>query len=221
MKPPADTRGRTEEEEGVRVLGRELSALVRLVGAWSWRTGAADTLHHADNHPVPVVLVHGLFGDPTNFVAIRRELSRHGIGRFSSFGYPPRLDYQRLAARFGEHVAAVGRKTGAIQVDVVAHSLGGLVARYFVETGGGLVVRRLVTLGTPYLASMNPSQEVSIFAEHDVLVPPPRDGVQRRAHVISACGHLGLLTDERVASAIVRYLTCRAARARRVGTHAA
>jgi pimeloyl-ACP methyl ester carboxylesterase len=60
-----------------------------------------------------------------------------------------------------------------MQVDVVAHSLGGLVARYFVQTGGALVVRRLVTLGTPYLASTNPSQEVSIFAEHDILVPPP------------------------------------------------
>ena len=221
MESHGDTSSRTHAGSGVRVLGGELSALVRLVGALSWRTSAADTLHHADNHPVPVVLVHGLLGDPTNFVTIRRELSRHGIRRFSCFGYPPRVDYQRLAARFGEHVEAVCRDTGTMQVDVVAHSLGGLVARYFVQTAGDRVVRRLVTLGTPYLASTNPSQELSIFAERDVLVPAPQDGARRRAHVVPACGHLGLLTDERAATAIVRYLTRPTAVARHVGTHAA
>ena len=221
MEPHGDTSSRTQGGIGVRALGGELSALMRLVGALSWRTSAADTLHHADSHPVPVVLVHGLFGDPTNFVAIRRELSRHGIRRFSCFGYPPRVDYQRLAGRFGEHVAAVARETGAMQVDVVAHSLGGLVARYFVQTGGGFVVRRLVTLGTPYLAATNPSQEVSLFAEHDILVPPPRDGARRRAHVIPDCGHLGLLTDARAVAAIVRYLNRPTAVARRIGTYAA
>jgi hypothetical protein len=83
MGPCADTSSRTEGGVTGRALGGELSALVRLVGAWSWRTSAADTLDHADGHPVPVVLVHGLLGDPTNFGAIRRELCRHGIRRFS------------------------------------------------------------------------------------------------------------------------------------------
>jgi hypothetical protein len=203
--------GSSDGNRGVRVLGGELSALVRLVGALSWRTSAGDTLHQSDGHPVPVVLVHGFLGDPTNFAALRRELSRHGIRRFSCFAYPPRVDYQRLATRFGEHLATVCRETGAMQADVVAHSLGGLVARYFVQTGGGGLVRRLVTLGTPYLASTNPSQELSIFAEHDVLVPPPRDGAHRRTHVVPACGHLGLLTDERVVPVVVRHLTRAAA----------
>src|SRR5690349_20244001 len=116
MEPHGDTSSRTERAIGVRVLGSELYALVQLVGAMSWRTSAVDTLDQAGSHPVPVVLVHGLLGDPTNFVAVRRELSRHGIRRFSCFGYPPRVDYQRLAGRFGEHIAAVGRKTGATQV---------------------------------------------------------------------------------------------------------
>ena len=114
----------------------ELFALVRVVGALSWRSSAADTLDHTDSHPVPVVLVHGFLGDATNFANLRRHLCGHGNRRFSCFGYRPRLDYQRLARRLGEHVAAVCRDTGATQVDVIAHSLGGLVARYFVQTDG-------------------------------------------------------------------------------------
>jgi hypothetical protein len=39
--------------------------------------------------------------------------------------------------------------------------------------------------------------------------------------VIPACGHLGLLTDERAVAAIVRYLTRPTALARRIGAYAA
>jgi len=220
MDPRADTVNGTPRANGANVLMSELSALVRIIGGLSWRSSAADTLCHTDSHPVPVMLVHGFLGDATNFATLRRHLFRHGIRRFSCFGYRPRLDYQRLARVFGEHVEAVCRDTGATQVDVIAHSLGGLVARYFVQTGGRRSVRRLVTLGTPYLASANPSQELSVFAEHDVLVPPPRDGARRRAHVVPACGHLGLLTDERAVAAIVRHLT-RTVATRRIGMQAA
>ena len=124
-------------------------------------------------HPTPVVLVHGLFGDPTNFLGLRRFLERRGIRRFASFAYLPRIDYPRLAAELGDRIDAVRRDTGAAAVDVVAHSLGGLVARYLVAAGDGERVRRLVTLGSPYWLSPNPSQELAIFAAHDALVPPP------------------------------------------------
>jgi hypothetical protein len=90
---------------------------------------------------------------------------------------------------------------------VIAHSLGGLVASSLVQTGDVKLVRRLVTLGTPYLSSTNPVQEHSIFAEHDVLVPPPTDRTPRRIQVVDACGHLGLLTDAQSLDAVVQYLT--------------
>ena len=206
MECQADTGSWTGDLSGLRVLWSELLSLVRVVGALPLRSMAADTLGEPDSHPVPVVLVHGILGDATNFATLRHHLARHGIRRFSSFCYRPRLDYQRLVVRFGEHVSGVCREAGATQVDVVAHSLGGLVARYFVQTGGARLVRRLVTLGTPYLASTNPSQELAIFAERDAVVPPPADRARRRTHVVDSCGHLGLLTDERALAATARYL---------------
>src|SRR5207244_8460956 len=98
-------------------------------------------------HPTPVVLVHGFLGDPTNFLALRGHLASRGIRNFMSFSYPPRLDYQRLACRLGRMVEAACLATGASQVDLVGHSLGGLIARYLTEIGDGGRVRRVVTLG--------------------------------------------------------------------------
>jgi len=207
--------------DGLRVLGSEFSALARVIGALAWRASAADTLDDKDCHPVPCVLVHGILGDATNFVTLRRHLARQGIRRFSSFGYRPRLDYQRLTARFGEHVSRVCRETAVPQVDIIAHSLGGLVARYFVQTGGADLVRRLVTLGTPYLACANPRQELPIFGEHDAIVPPPFDRARRRTHIVDGCGHLGLLTDERALTAVVRHLVRPTLGVGRVETRAA
>jgi len=184
----------------------ELAALAQVIVSLPLRGLAAHTLSDVDDHPAPVVLVHGILGDPTNFAVLRRHLARHGIRRFSSFAYRPRLDYQRIARDLGAHVDAVRRETGAAQVDIIGHSLGGLVARYFVQTGGAGSVRRLVTLGTPYLAYGNPPQELAIFAADDALVPPPADDARRRMRVIATCGHLGLLTDGRALGAIVRYL---------------
>jgi hypothetical protein len=184
----------------------ELSAIAHMVGALPWRSFATDSLQDVGTHPVPVVFVHGLLGDGTNFALLRRHLARHGIRRFSSFAYRPRLDYQRLATALGERIAAVCHEAGTAQVDVVGHSLGGLIARYFTQTRGVSSVRRLVTLGTPYLAHVNPPQELAIFAEHDALVPPPLDRARRRMRVIGRCGHLGLLTDPRALGAVTYHL---------------
>jgi pimeloyl-ACP methyl ester carboxylesterase len=184
----------------------ELAALAQMACAFPLRGLGAHTLGDVDAHPVPVVLVHGILGDPTNFFVLRRHLARNGIRRFSSFGYRPRLDYQRISHDLAAHIAHVGTTTGAAQVDVIGHSLGGLVGRYFVQTTGKQLVRRLVTLGTPYLAMHNPAQELAVFGSDDALVPPPYDRAPRRMRVIQGCGHLGLLTDGRVLETIVRYL---------------
>lgn len=201
-----ETRRDGWSERLLRSVAGEVTALASVVGALPWRTLAADTLDADGCHPVPVVLVHGLLGDVTNFAPLRRHLARRGIRRFASFGYFPRLDYQRLACALQTHVESVLARTGAAQVDVVAHSLGGLVARYLLQTSEAPLVRRLVTLGTPYLAHANPPQELAVFAEEDALVPPPRDRARRRMTVIPGCGHFALLTDARALDATAHWL---------------
>src|SRR5881397_2641690 len=129
----------------MRIVGNEVTALGTAALALPFRLLLrAQRFDPAAPHPTPVVLVHGFLGDPSNFLVLRSFLSSHGVRSFVSFSYPPRLDYQRLAPRLGQMITRVCRETGSPRVDVVGHSLGGLVARHLVEMGNGSRVGRLV-----------------------------------------------------------------------------
>ncbi|MFJ8770806.1 lipase family alpha/beta hydrolase [Streptomyces microflavus] len=76
----------------------------------------------------PVVLLHGFIDNRSVFVLLRTA-----------------------AELLGRHVEEVCARTGEREVDIVGHSLGGLIARYYVQRlGGDRRVRTLVTLGTPH-----------------------------------------------------------------------
>ena len=184
----------------LRMVGTEVSALSAAALSMPLRFVLEhECFDPTASHP-PLVLVHGFFGDPTNFLLLRRYLAGHGIRTFTSFSYAPRWDYQRLACRLGEVIETVCLATGATEVDVVGHSLGGLVARYLVEMTATSRVRRLVTLGAPYFAHPLPAQELAIFAASDPFIPPPHPlyGPYSRYRadrvvVVPECGHWGLL----------------------------
>ena len=196
----------------LRMVGTEVSALGAAALSMPLRFVVdQERLDPTAPHP-PLVLVHGFLGDPTNFLLIRRYLFAHGIRSFTSFSYGPRFDYQRLACRLGELIDTVCLATGATEVDVIGHSLGGLVARYLVELARNGRVRRLVTLGSPYFASRLPAQELAIFAAADPFIPAPHPEHGPYAHrdrdlvVVPECGHWGLLYHPTVLRETAAYL---------------
>ena len=82
-------------------------------------------------------------------------------GRVVAFAYDWRLSNRRSARRLQRTVETeLGRwqaRTGHADAKVVylCHSMGGLVARYYLEVlGGRETARRLVTIGTPYSGSI-------------------------------------------------------------------
>jgi triacylglycerol esterase/lipase EstA (alpha/beta hydrolase family) len=99
----------------------------------------------------PVVFVHGYSQNRSNFVWLARYLERRGGGPFFGFNYFSLGSIEASARSLAAYVEGVVRKTGAEQVDLVCHSLGGLVARTYVDLlDGHARVRRVVTLGTPH-----------------------------------------------------------------------
>ncbi|MEV7981911.1 alpha/beta fold hydrolase [Streptomyces sp. NPDC086519] len=100
----------------------------------------------------PVVLLHGFIDNRSVFVLLRRTLAQHGGQRVESLNYSPlTCDIRTAAELLGRHVEEICERTGSGRVDIVGHSLGGLIARYYVQRlGGDLRVRTLVTLGTPH-----------------------------------------------------------------------
>jgi pimeloyl-ACP methyl ester carboxylesterase len=101
---------------------------------------------------LPVVLLHGFVDNRSVFVLLRRSLAGPGGRRVESLNYSPLTCDIRVAAElFGRHIEDICERTGSRQVDVVGHSLGGLIARYYAQClGGDLRIRTLVTLGTPH-----------------------------------------------------------------------
>lgn len=100
----------------------------------------------------PVVLLHGFIDNRSVFVLLRRCLARHGRHHLESLNYSPlTCDIRTAAELLGRHVEEICARTGHHEVDIVGHSLGGLIARYYVQRlGGDQRVRTLVTLGTPH-----------------------------------------------------------------------
>ncbi|WP_433452011.1 alpha/beta fold hydrolase [Streptomyces sp. CA-142005] len=100
----------------------------------------------------PVVLLHGFIDNRSVFLLLRRSLAQHGGQRVVSLNYSPlTCDIRAAAELLGRHIEEICERTGSDRVDIVGHSLGGLIARYYVQClGGDLRVRVLVTLGTPH-----------------------------------------------------------------------
>ncbi|MFJ4619211.1 esterase/lipase family protein [Streptomyces sp. NPDC088812] len=114
--------------------------------------GAEDLARLPARPPPPVVLLHGFIDNRSVFVLLRRSLAQHGRHRVESLNYSPLTCDIRIAAELlGRHIEEICERTGSDRVDVVGHSLGGLIARYYAQRlGGDARVRTLVTLGTPH-----------------------------------------------------------------------
>jgi hypothetical protein len=104
---------------------------------------------------IPVLLVHGLVDNRSVFSVMCRSLRRRGFAHVGTWNYSPLLtDVAGGAADLGEQIERICEQTGHDQVHVVGHSLGGLIARYYVQRqGGDRRVASLVTLGTPHAGS--------------------------------------------------------------------
>lgn len=100
----------------------------------------------------PVVLLHGFIDNRSVFFFLRRTLAQHAGQRVVCLNYSPLTwDIRSAADQLGKHIAEICEHTGSERVDIVGHSLGGLIARYYVQRlGGDHRVRTLVTLGTPH-----------------------------------------------------------------------
>ena len=106
-----------------------------------------------DGHP-PLIFLHGLGAHPGNFRPMRAALALRGRRRTYSVGFGPHTSTLEMAQQVREaiaDIATVNDLSADAQVDIVAHSMGGLVARAaLLDPATAARVRTVVTLGTPH-----------------------------------------------------------------------
>ncbi len=190
----------------------------------------------------PVVLVHGYTQNRVDFVYMSRFLRARGLGPIYGFNYFSFADIRKSGERLARFVERVSKETGAGAVDLVCHSMGGLVARAAIRAdakrGVACHVRRCVTIasphsgvrfrgpilgrggrqlraGTRFLSELGTAPlgvpMLSIYSTHDNIVTPARSAASLSAFggrdfVVDHVGHLTILFDKRVATAVADFL---------------
>ena len=100
----------------------------------------------------PIILLHGYFHNRSAFVIMKRSLRKFGFRSVDTMNYNViGHDVQELAQQLAKHVDEVLECAEATHVHLIGHSLGGLVARYYIQKlGGHEKVHTCITLGTPH-----------------------------------------------------------------------
>lgn len=121
--------------------------------------GQTDTTYRTVNvKKPPVILVHGFqsldnYDEEEIWNIMKNSLTGSGFAVFVShyaWGSVTSEPIQRYAESLKQEIDQMRRDEGVDQVDIVAHSMGGLVARRYIESGGGEGhVRKLIMLETP------------------------------------------------------------------------
>jgi pimeloyl-ACP methyl ester carboxylesterase len=101
---------------------------------------------------LPILFIHGVFHNRATFAWLKQKLVWEGWSSFQELNLFTSLrSIPVLAEQTALEIDSLLKKLQVQQVDIIAHSLGGLVARHYLQKmGGDGKVRNLFTLGTPH-----------------------------------------------------------------------
>jgi triacylglycerol esterase/lipase EstA (alpha/beta hydrolase family) len=99
----------------------------------------------------PVLLIHGFLGTRGSMYPLERRLTADGICVFSfNLGTFNSRDIRRSAFLIHRKIESILAQTPVKRIDILGHSMGGLIGLYYVKKlGGHDKVRKLIMMGTP------------------------------------------------------------------------
>ena len=110
-------------------------------------------LHAAGSIPgqgMPVLLVHGYVCNGGYWTKLSLQLARAGIVHKAIDLEPINADIEEFVPLVEQAITELCARTGSDRVILVAHSMGGLVARAWLRHYGAARVARIITIGTPH-----------------------------------------------------------------------
>jgi triacylglycerol lipase len=177
--------------------------------------------------PLPVLLLHGYVCNRGFMLPLRRYLRAHGIAAYSHNLEPVYAGIDSYAGGLARQVEKILADTGAEKLVILAHSMGGLVARAYIRQCGAHRVAKLITLGTPHhgtvMARLGAGENgrqmvpdsawlqrlnedaptlplVSVFSHQDNIVLPQESAALAGAKVVrlSGIGHVSMPFSRRI-----------------------
>lgn len=187
----------------------------------------AEPLQPLPRGQLPVLLVHGYVCNRGFMLPLRRYLGEHGISAYSHNLEPVYADIDSYADGLARRIEEICAATGADQLVILAHSMGGLVARAYLRKHGARRAAKLITLGTPHhgtvtariAAGRNGQQMVpgnawlkqlnqetssvpvvAVFSHQDNIVVPQDSAVLAGAKIVSlsGMGHVSMPFSRRI-----------------------
>ena len=99
---------------------------------------------------LPVLLVHGYVCNRGFLLPLWRNLRAQGVHAYCHNLEPVYAGIDSYADGLAQRIEDICAATGAAQLVIVAHSMGGLAARAYLRKCGARRVAKLITLGTPH-----------------------------------------------------------------------
>ena len=142
-----------QANEAAMLMSVAAMAPLRLVGGGCESASWPTPYMKARTAPTtrPVLLVHGLGGTKSSWSLIAQTLSARGLTVDAITYAPLGTSVEQLADRLVAEVETILSRTGADKVNLVGHSLGGVVIAQAIADGrlDGLV-DTVITLGSPF-----------------------------------------------------------------------
>ncbi len=98
----------------------------------------------------PVLLLHGFVMTRAQWLWLGRRLARRGLGPVYGMTYFSLLSVDKSASHLARTIERICAREKVEEVDLVAHSLGGIVARFYADHCSNKRIARLTTLGSPH-----------------------------------------------------------------------
>jgi predicted alpha/beta hydrolase family esterase len=184
-----------------------------------WRRVRDTPAPSGGAHMRPVLLIHGVLCDRGIWHRVGSRLRAAQFAPVRAVDLEPlRSDIDSYVSRIDEEVLRLHRESHGARVAIVAHSMGGLIARAALQSLGPEVISRIVTVASPHhgtalarclpweagrqmrlssswLQRLNATQEgqfsvpvTSIYSLEDNLVAPPRSSELRGAELREIAG---------------------------------
>jgi pimeloyl-ACP methyl ester carboxylesterase len=173
--------------ERLRLYGEEFMATM-LQSSWFMARGRAVCRIYPDSRTAPVLLLHG-YGCNSGYWSHLTPLLDAARISHATLDLEPLMgaidDYVPLVQRAADQLCAA---SGAPKLIIVAHSMGGLVARAWLRAYGSARVARVITLGTPHHGTSLANFGVGANASQMRRLPDDAEGAPESAWLRALAG---------------------------------